>query len=123
MTHIWKKVNKFNETFGVKATLALGTIWCAYAFLLFSLLPLMWADTAAFVNYVSTNVIQLVALAMIPYGTNILGKAMEKRAKEDHLMIKRMFDDAKLEREENKKILQEIKDLHEDLHQLLKNQS
>lgn len=92
------KVKKFNERLAVRITALLGTMWCAYAFVVLCVLPLMFPAQEGTILYLS-NCFQLVFLPLLMVGQNVLGRKGELRAQADHRAIM----------EE----LQEIKAMHE----------
>ena len=64
-------------------TMAVGSMWCAYAFALLALTVLPEAIAGGllpFVQWVSQTFIQLVMLSVIMVGQNVLGRASDKRA-------------------------------------------
>ena len=78
-----------DESVGLNGKIALiltttvGTMWCAYAFVLLALVALPSAlngGLLAIIQWVSQTFIQLVMLSVIMVGQNILGKASDKRA-------------------------------------------
>lgn len=77
-------MHRFNEWLAVKITQGMATMWCAYAFLFWSLIPMAWPQTQSVVFYVSGGIIQLVALSLIMVGQTVLGEASEKQAKVTH---------------------------------------
>ena len=77
-------MHKFNEWLAVKITQGMATMWCAYAFLCWSLIPLAWPQTQSVVFYVSGGIIQLVALSLIMVGQTVLGEAAEQQNKVTH---------------------------------------
>ena len=78
---------KINKTLAKYVTLAMGSMWCAYALFALALIPLEWPSTMQVVTYISSAVIQLVALPIIMVGNQVLSEASEKRAKQDHAML------------------------------------
>jgi hypothetical protein len=64
-------------------TNAVGTMWCAYAFMILALTVLPQAINGGlftFVQWLSQTFIQLVMLSVIMVGQNVLGRAADKRA-------------------------------------------
>lgn len=97
-------LKKLNEWVAVMVTKSVGSMTCAYLFLVWSLLPLVFPDFTNVVSYVSQSIIQLVLLSIIMVGQDIGGRKVEKRAQQDHEAIM----------EE----LREIKEMHEELKQM-----
>jgi hypothetical protein len=98
-------VNAFNDWLAIRGTLALGTMWCVYAFILFSIIPCVAPSTQNLILFIS-NAFQLVFLPVLLVGQNLLNRSSELRAQEDHAAI--MSE------------LAEIKAMHEDLRVLIK---
>ena len=93
----------------LRITGAVGTMWAAYAFVALALLALpnvlglAWlpARTLLIVGWVSQTLIQLVMLAVLQLGQNILGAAADRRAEMTYL-------DAEA-------ILHEVREIHHHL--------
>jgi hypothetical protein len=83
-----KGINKFNYNLAVKITNSVGTMWCAYAFLvidLFMLPPVIKAhDVIIWVTYIAQTVLQLVLLPIIMVGQNVIQSQNEAKAETDH---------------------------------------
>lgn len=90
-------LTKSNDTIALKMTIAFGSIWCVYAFTVFSLVPLLAPAAQDTLLYVS-NCIQLVALPALMVGSAILARSSDQRARSDH--------DA---------LVEILKDVHEEL--------
>jgi hypothetical protein len=88
---------KSNDTIALKMTIAFGSIWCVYAFTVFSLVPLLAPSVENTLLYVS-NCIQLIALPALMVGSAILARSSDQRARSDH--------DA---------LVEILKDVHEEL--------
>jgi membrane protein implicated in regulation of membrane protease activity len=100
-------IKQFNDFLAKHATIALGTMWAFYIFLIYSLLPLVMPKYMTTLMYWS-NVIQLITLPLLAVGTTILGKNSEDRAKEDHKAIMEQL-------ELIKKMHGEVKEIHKDV--------
>ena len=100
-----EQIKKFNDMVALRITLSMGTIWCVYAFFLLSMMPLLTPDWTNIIMYVSSTVIQLVALPAIMVGQQLLNENSEKRAQQDHETILAQFE--------------EIKELHEHIDDIL----
>lgn len=75
----------FNGRIALLLTNGVGTMWCAYAFAVLSLIALPSAlhnGTFAFIQWLSQTFIQLVMLSVIMVGQNILSQASDKRAED-----------------------------------------
>jgi hypothetical protein len=83
-----KGITKFNYWIAVKITNGVGTMWCAYAFLiidLFMLPPVIKAHSVmVWVTYIAQTVLQLVLLPIIMVGQNVIQAQNESKADSDH---------------------------------------
>jgi len=82
-------VARFNTRAAVLVTRGVGTMWCAYAFALLALYGLpagLHGGAAGFVQWASSQFIQLVLLPIIIVGAAVLASATDR-------MAKRQFDD------------------------------
>ncbi|MCH4090521.1 MAG: hypothetical protein LKG39_05025 [Acetobacter sp.] len=77
-------------------TIIFGSIWCVYAFILFSLLPVVRPEWQGALLYVS-NSIQLVALPALMVGSAILARGNDQRAAEDHAALIEILSDVREE--------------------------
>lgn len=78
---------RINSRFGLKVTLVVGTMWCAYVFTVIALLALPSAihqGTYYIVVWLSSSFLQLVLLPIIIVGQNIQAKAADKRSEETY---------------------------------------
>ncbi len=76
---------KLNARFGLRVTLAVGTMWCAYIFTIIALFALPDAvkqGTYYIIVWLSSSFLQLVLLPIIIVGQNIQATASDKRAEE-----------------------------------------
>lgn len=122
-------MKKFNTWLAVKITQGMATMWCAYAFLFWSLIPLVWPEAQNVVFYVSGGIIQLVALSLIMVGQNVIGEASEKRAIETHDCVMQEFEKQSAEIAELKYLhrahhaeLNELKALQSEIARLAEHQ-
>jgi len=86
--HGQSAVAKLNAKVGLKITLIVGTMWCAY---LFTLLALVSAPTAfksgdklVIIAWIAQTFLQLVLLPIIIVGQNVIQAANDARAEADH---------------------------------------
>jgi len=83
-----KGLAKFNYWIAVKITNSVGTMWCAYAFLLIDLVmlpPVISAHSVmVWVTYIAQTVLQLVLLPIIMVGQNVIQSQNEAKADTDH---------------------------------------
>jgi hypothetical protein len=76
---------KLNARFGLRVTLAVGTMWSAYIFTIIALFALPDAikqGTYYIIVWLSSSFLQLVLLPIIIVGQNIQATASDKRAEE-----------------------------------------
>ncbi len=76
-------LQRFNAKFGLKITLAVGTMWCAYIFSLLAFLALPSAihqGTYFVIVWLSSSFLQLVLLPIIIVGQNIQAQSSDARA-------------------------------------------
>ena len=103
-----------NERIAIKSTKYFGSMWTFWIFCIWAFLPLIpaleiYKET---ILYISSGFIQLAALPLIMVGQDIMGRAVESRAQEDHEMLKEQYKDIKA-------LLEEIKKLHHHTHEML----
>ena len=83
-----KGISKFNNWIALKVTNSVGTMWCAYAFLIIDLMmlpPVIKAhDIMIWVTYIAQTVLQLVLLPIIMVGQNVIQSQNEAKADTDH---------------------------------------
>lgn len=83
-----KGIAKFNHRIAVRITNGVGTMWCAYAFLIldFVMLPPVIAakSVMVWVSYIAQTVLQLVLLPIIMVGQNVMQTQNESKADTDH---------------------------------------
>ena len=82
-----------NERIAICITKWMGTMWCAYIFLVLALLPLIVPSTETWVQYASSAVLQLVALPILAVGQSLLGRAAEQRSLQDHAALMEILED------------------------------
>jgi len=104
-------IKKLNDAIAIRATLAMSTMWCVYAFFLLSLLPLISKDLETVVIYISSAIIQLVALPLIMVGQQKLSEAGEKRAADDHNTLIEELADVRLLLDEHKEELAKLDEI------------
>lgn len=98
-----------NDWVAVQATRGFGTMPAFYLLLLYSLLPMLrmfhpYQD--AFLYY--SNAIQLIALPLLAVGTNLLGRAAEARADEDHQTLQQEFAEIRETHAEIRALVEEL---------------
>ena len=85
-------LTKSNDTIALKMTIAFGSIWCVYAFTVFSLVPLLAPSLQDKLLYIS-NCIQLIALPALMVGSAILARSSDQRARNDHEALREILKD------------------------------
>ncbi|HXW34464.1 MAG TPA: hypothetical protein VEJ87_07785 [Acidimicrobiales bacterium] len=77
-------IGQINAKVGLKITLIVGTMWCAYIFTIVALLSAPSAFTShnltIIIAWISSNFLQLVLLPVIIVGQNIQAKAADDRS-------------------------------------------
>jgi hypothetical protein len=79
-----EKLAKVNDGIALRSNQIFATMGFFWFCLLFSLIPLKWPATLAFVQYASSGVLQLVALPLLGVGTVLAARSSDKLAKEQH---------------------------------------
>lgn len=108
-------MNRFNERIAIKATKYFGSMFTFWLFCGWAFLPLIPALSAykETILYISSGIIQLAALPLIMVGQEVLGRGAEERAQQDHIVLNEQFEKMQV-------ILQEIRELHQHTHMLIK---
>ena len=82
-------IDKINRWIAVNMTLAMGSIWAFYGFVIFGLIPVVIPSLEPSLLYWS-NFIQLIFLPVIMVGQNVLGASSIKRAEQDHESLQQL---------------------------------
>ena len=94
-------IGRFNAAIGLKITLIVGTMWCAYLFTMLALVSAPSAfssgDSLIIIAWIAQTFLQLVLLPIIIVGQNIQAAASDARSQAT-------FDDAAAVLEEAKQI-------------------
>ena len=79
-------MQRFNATFGLRITVLVGTMWCAYLFGAIALisLPDNIHSTQLLILWISSSFLQLVLLPIIIVGQNIQAQAADKRSEQTY---------------------------------------
>ena len=81
-------MGRINTYLAVKITQIVGSMWCAYIFVLLTLISLPAAiashNTIVIVSWIAQTFLQLVLLPIIIVGQNVQAEASDARAKHDH---------------------------------------
>jgi hypothetical protein len=113
---------KFNDFIGDKFSFALSTMEMFWLVLVLVLLPLLFQhpDTLiSWIQYLSTAVLQAVALPLLGYTTKKSGESQEKIIKDTHDILMNELKEAKEIRKQQLNMMKEIKQIHEHYHQEL----
>ncbi len=89
---------RLNARFGLRVTLVVGSMWCAYLFTVIALIALPSAihqGTYYIVVWLSSSFLQLVLLPVIIVGQNIQAKAADKRAEDTYKDAEAVLDEAR----------------------------
>jgi uncharacterized membrane protein len=130
---MFKKIQRFNARLALAITNAVGSMWCAYAFTLLALISLPEAvkgGTGPLIAWIAQTFLQLVLLSIIMVGQDVASQKTEKRAEQDHEMIKKILkaefeanaEMVRLLREdlaESKKLNEKIDHLDDEVEDLL----
>jgi hypothetical protein len=103
-----QKVSALNDAIALRSNAIFATMGFFWFCLIFSLIPLKWPASMAFVQYASSGVLQLIALPLLGVGTILAARSSDKLAKEQH--------DAVLETVNNMhELMTEIRQMHVEL--------
>ncbi len=104
-----EKISKLNDTIALRSNQVFATMGFFWFCLVFSLIPLKWPATMAFVQYASSGVLQLVALPLLGVGTILAARASDKLAKEQHDAVMETVTDMHI-------LMKELHQLHTELN-------
>jgi len=99
-------MSSINAKIAAQITMIVGTMECAYAFLIFALVPLFVPKAEMIVMFISSSVLQLVLLPLIMVGSRVLNQESENRAIQDHKVLLDELDQLKSIRSDIDKIFQ-----------------
>ena len=113
---------RFNEALAARGTLLFGSMWTFYAFFVWGLLAFVpalaqWKDI---ILLISSAWIQLWALPLLMVGGVVLNRASEKRAAEDHEVIRQEFDLLKSNQRQIQEELETARQTRDSMHELAK---
>jgi len=110
------RIGRFNAKVGLKITLIVGTMWCAYLFTLIALISAPNAftsgDSLIIVSWIAQTFLQLVLLPIIIVGQNVQAAAADARSLAT-------YDDASAVLEEAKQIQAHLKVQDDAIQQIL----
>ena len=98
MVKFRKAITKFNEKVAVIGTKWFGSMpmfWLFFVWGLLGMVPWLPKSFQNTVLLVSSAWIQLWALPLLAVGTAVLSKSSERRAKEDHDILRKQFEEVK----------------------------
>lgn len=75
-------MRRFNDWLALRLSAAFSTMACFYAFLILSLLPLVWHNSMEVVQFISSGVLQLVALPLLAVAAKVINDKADQHAKE-----------------------------------------
>ena len=104
MKKLFTFFDKYNNQLAAFLTVVVGSMWTAYAFAIMVFIPLFIPSTQMTIMFISSSFLQLILLPIIMVGQNLSNKKSEKRAIQDHMMIKHEFS--------------ELRDMHQEMKQL-----
>lgn len=93
-------------------TRIVGTMWCFYLFCILAFVPLVFPQTLAIVQFVSSGFLQLVLLPLILVGTALQSRHAEVRADLE-------FETTMREERENKEILKRLERMEKQVLHLV----
>ena len=109
-------INNLNYKLAVKITTMVGTMWCAYLFVLIAIYggqSVNWHDPNAAMSWLSQQFLQLVLLSVIMVGQEVRAKHEaiedERRKQESDDLNRAMYKALTDE-------VAELKTMHEELH-------
>ena len=89
---------RFNKALGLRVTALVGTMVCAYGFLMLALVSLPGAlksgDTVVIVGWVAQTFLQLVLLPIIIVGQNAQAEASDKRSEQTFMDAEALLQSA-----------------------------
>jgi len=132
-----KKLTIFNEKLGVILSDGLSSMQMFYIVFIFVVLPLLFehpSSLIAWIQYLSTAILQAVALPLLGFTTKKSGDVQEKVIKESHELLINQFNELKdmhdmllneiKERTEHSDeqllMMEQVKEIHEHIHNLEK---
>jgi hypothetical protein len=77
----------FNEWLAVHLSEMFATMVAFYLFTVLALLPLAWPASMPYVQFISSGVLQLIALPLLAVSGVIIGRKADARAEADHQAI------------------------------------
>ena len=79
MEKIFQKIHDFSNWVAIKSVDWMSTMLCVFLFLVLSVTPLFWSASQNIIAYISSDIIQLVALPLIMVGQKLSSIKSAKR--------------------------------------------
>lgn len=118
MKKMLKQLNGWNDRLATIATRVFSSMWTFWAFLLLVMIPTFIHSTQMVIMFISSSVLQLVALPLLAVGQKLLNKSANKRDDADHKkileefqLLKDLINDSKIQNNILNEIEQKIDDL------------
>lgn len=119
---IAKEHTGFNGWLAVKITNGVGTMWCAYAFTILTLVSLPDAirgGTGPLISWIAQTFLQLVLLSIIMVGQKVAAEASDKQALQTYQDAEALLEISN----DMHKLIKINNDLTEQIHKVLDKQS
>ncbi|MDD2878698.1 MAG: hypothetical protein PHZ23_15885 [Acidiphilium sp.] len=86
-------MRRFNEWLAIHLSEMFATMLAFYLFTVLALLPLAWPAAMPYVQFISSGVLQLIALPLLAVSGVIIGRKADARAEADHQAIMELVAD------------------------------
>ena len=107
--------NSFNEWIAIRANAVFATMGFFWFCLILTNIPLVFPVTLPYVQYISSGVLQLIALPLLGVGTILAAKSSDQLAKEQHQAILESHDEIKKLLREDSNIENSIEKIEQHL--------
>ena len=119
------RLNNLNQKVATKITSFVSTMWCAYIFAAIALISLPAAirsgDRIIIVAWVAQTFLQLVLLSIIMVGQDASSKGMQQKIDETHTASLAEFELAKRSQEIANKEMAALKEITNEMHQIIRD--
>lgn len=122
MKKVFKTLNHWNDVVATVATRLFSSMWTFWIFLILVMIPTFIHSTQMVIMFISSSVLQLVALPLLAVGQKILNKTANRRDDADH---KRILEEFQLLKElllDSKRQNDDIKEIKSKILELENNQ-
>lgn len=102
-------LRRINEVFISGCAAAIETSACVWSFTILPLIPLAWPAALLTVQFISSGLLQLVALPVLAVSGKRQADRLAKQAKEQHDAVMEILDDVRT-------MMDEIHQMHRELH-------